>query len=80
MNELAASPTPAEVARRYPMTIVWSDEDGCYVGRCPGLFLGGCHGEDAADVLAELRQIAEDVAGDYLREGRALPEPAGVAA
>jgi hypothetical protein len=29
---------------RYLKLVEWSDEDGCYVGRCPELMLGGVHG------------------------------------
>ena len=31
---------------RYLKLVEWSDEDGCYVGRCPELMLGGVHGSD----------------------------------
>ena len=31
---------------RYLKIVEWSDEDGCYVGTCPGLMLGGVHGDD----------------------------------
>ena len=65
--------TAAEIARRYPKIVVWSDEDGCFLGRRPDLFLGGCHGGDPRNVLSEITQIAEDVVGDHLAEGRPLP-------
>ena len=29
---------------RYVKIVEWSDEDQCFVGSCPGLFYGGCHG------------------------------------
>lgn len=28
----------------YLKIVEWSEEDQCYIGYCPGLFLGGCHG------------------------------------
>lgn len=60
---------------QYEAEVNWSDEDQCYIGRCPDLFCGGCHGDDPEAVLEELRVIIEDVIEDYQREGRALPPP-----
>ena len=31
---------------QYLKIVEWSEEDGCYVGTCPGLMLGGVHGDD----------------------------------
>ena len=31
---------------RYVKIVEWSDADKRYVGSCPGLFYGGCHGQD----------------------------------
>ena len=33
-------------AQKYFKTIEWSEEDNCFVGSCPGLFYGGCFGDD----------------------------------
>lgn len=41
--------------------VEWSEEDQCYVGSCPGLFLGGCHGDDERQVFEELCDIVEEV-------------------
>ncbi len=30
----------------YVKVVASSDEDQCYVARCPGLMLGGVHGSD----------------------------------
>ena len=30
---------------RYVKIVEWSVEDQCYVGSSPGLFYGGCHGD-----------------------------------
>jgi hypothetical protein len=46
---------------RYAKFVAWSDEDQCYIGTCPGLFYGGCHGDDERQVLDELWQIADEV-------------------
>ncbi len=45
---------------RYLKIVEWSDEDRCYVGRCPGLMLGGVHGNDEAKVYRELCQVVEE--------------------
>ena len=60
---------------RYVRLVEWSDEDGCFIGSCPELFYGGCHGQDAKAVFAELCEIIEDTIKVYEREGKALPEP-----
>ncbi len=39
-----------KLAARYPKIVEWSEEDGCFVGRCPLLFDGGVHGNDEASV------------------------------
>src|SRR5579862_2743311 len=31
---------------RYVKIVEWSNEDQCFVGSCPGLLFGGCHGND----------------------------------
>ena len=58
---------------RYVKIIEWSDEDQCFVGSCPGLFYGGCHGVDEKQVFAELYDIVEDVIELYRHDGKPLP-------
>ncbi|MFH1573874.1 MAG: type II toxin-antitoxin system HicB family antitoxin [Acidobacteriota bacterium] len=60
---------------RYVKLIEWSDEDKCFIGSCPELFYGGCHGENAKAVFAELCEIVKDTIDLYEREGRSLPTP-----
>ena len=60
-------------AARYVKIVEWSDEDGCFVGTCPGLMFGGVHGDDEAKVYAELCQAAEEVIELMEREGHRLP-------
>lgn len=60
---------------RYVKVVEWSDEDHCYVGSCPGLFLGGCHGDDERDVFEELCVIVEETIGLYHADGKPLPPP-----
>ena len=48
-----------KLSDRYLKIVEWSEEDGCYVGRCPGLMLGGVHGMDA--LYPPLQQKADEV-------------------
>jgi hypothetical protein len=50
---------------RYVKIVEWSEEDQCYVGSCPGLLLGGCHGDDERTVFEELCEIVEEVVALY---------------
>lgn len=60
---------------RYAKIVEWSDVDGCYVGSSPGLFYGGCHGDDERQVFAELCQIVEETIELYHKDGKPLPPP-----
>ena len=60
---------------KYVKLVEWSDEDRCFVGSCPGLFYGGCHGDDEKAVFAELCQIVEEMVTVYQSEGKPLPAP-----
>lgn len=61
LTETRAYATAKELATAWPRIVVeWSGEDRMYVGRCPDLFLGGCHGTDRRKVLRELRQIVRE--------------------
>jgi len=60
---------------RYLKIIEWSDEDQCYVGTCPELFGGGCHGDDEAKVYKELCGIVDWVIETNKEDGIPLPEP-----
>ncbi len=60
---------------RYVKIIEWSDEDQCFVGSCPRLFYGGCHGNDEKAVFAELCEMVDEVIELYKKEGKPLPPP-----
>jgi predicted RNase H-like HicB family nuclease len=60
---------------RYVKIVEWSDEDKCFVGSCPGLFYGGCHGEDEKAVFAELCEIVDETIALYHQDGKPLPAP-----
>jgi predicted HicB family RNase H-like nuclease len=60
---------------RYLKVIEWSDEDRCFVGRCPGLFFGGVHGNDETEVYRELCQAVEEWIETLSSDRKPLPEP-----
>ncbi len=60
---------------RYIKIVEWSDEDNCYIGTCPELFDGGCHGDDPKAVFAELCEIVDETIEIYLKDGKPLPKP-----
>ncbi len=64
-------------AAHYPKIVEWSEEDGCFVGTCPGLMFGGVHGQDEAKVYAELCQAVEEVIEVLETDGLPLPEALG---
>ncbi len=59
----------------YVKIVEWSDEDQCYVGSCPGLFYGGCHGDNEQEVFSELCNTVEETIEQYQQEGKTLPLP-----
>nr|VFJ94499.1 MAG: hypothetical protein BECKH772A_GA0070896_1007215 [Candidatus Kentron sp. H]VFJ95376.1 MAG: hypothetical protein BECKH772B_GA0070898_1007515 [Candidatus Kentron sp. H]VFK01611.1 MAG: hypothetical protein BECKH772C_GA0070978_1006915 [Candidatus Kentron sp. H] len=60
---------------KYTKIVEWSDRDQCYVGSCPGLFYGGCHGQDEREVFTDLCDIVEDTIFLYKSTGKLLPPP-----
>jgi predicted HicB family RNase H-like nuclease len=49
-----------EQAARYVKYVEWSDEDRCFIGRCPEIFSGAVHGSDEARVYTELCETVEE--------------------
>ena len=47
-------------SEKYLKVVEWSAEDGCFIGRCPELMLGGVHGADERKVFAELCDAIEE--------------------
>lgn len=52
----------------------WSDEDQCFIGRCPALFGGGVHGDDEAKVYKELCETVEEWIELLHQDGTPLPD------
>jgi predicted HicB family RNase H-like nuclease len=60
-------------AARYLKLVEWSDKDRVFVGRCPGLFYGGCHGSDEARVYRRLCKLVEEHVAELIKKREALP-------
>jgi predicted RNase H-like HicB family nuclease len=53
--------------------VEWSDEDQCFVGQCPGVIGPCCHGNDEAEVYAQLCQIVDKWLETLKSDGKPLP-------
>ena len=60
---------------RYVKLVEWSDKDGCFIGSCPELFYGGCHGDNEREVFDELCQIVGETIELYRQDSKTLPSP-----
>jgi len=58
---------------RYIKIVEWSDEDQCFVGSSPGLFYGGCHGDDEKKVFDELCGLVDETIALIHQDGKPLP-------
>jgi len=63
-----------EHAARFAERVELSDEDRCFIGRCPSFFGGGTHANDEARVYLELRALAEEWVELLHKDG--APDPA----
>jgi len=62
-------------SQHYLKIVIWSEEDQCFVGQCPGIIGPCCHGEDEIQVYAELCKIVEEWIEILKQEGESLPQP-----
>ncbi len=62
-----------KISDHYLKIVEWDDEDQCYIGRCPGLMLGGIHGKDEMKVYRELCETAEEWIKIHQVDGLVLP-------
>ena len=60
---------------RYVKIVEWSEEDQCFVGQCPGIIGPCCHGDDEAQVYAEICQIVDEWIAMMKKDGKPLPSP-----
>jgi predicted RNase H-like HicB family nuclease len=66
----------SEMHNEYHFVVNWSEEDQCYTGLCPDLFLGGVRGDNPEKVFNEIRDVAKWVLETYRENGKPLPTPA----
>jgi hypothetical protein len=57
----------------YHRWVAWSEEDQAYIGRCPDLFLGGVHGDDAIKVARALQKVIDEWEDIFKKDRRKLP-------
>lgn len=62
-----------KITDKYHRWVEWSDEDQVYIGRCPDLFLGGCHGDDPLKVAKELQIIIDEWEVIFNQDKRQFP-------
>jgi DNA-binding transcriptional regulator YiaG len=74
MKKLSAKEA-TRLARNYPLSVRWSDEDQVFVGSIPGLMGDCCHGDTPQEVIPQLQDIAEDLVTYLTGKGQLLPEP-----
>lgn len=60
---------------RYVKIVEWSDEDGAFVGHCPGVIGPCCHGDDEVEVYRALCQIVDEWLELTQQDGKPLPPP-----
>ena len=58
---------------RYLKLVEWSEEDKCFVGRVPGLALGGVHGKNEKKVYEKLCDLVEEWIKIHEEDGVRLP-------
>ena len=58
---------------QYLKIVEWSDEEQCYVGRCPELMFGGVHGKNEHKVFAELCSVIDEWITQAEKDGDSLP-------
>lgn len=57
---------------KYVKIVEWSEKDKCFIGSCPGLLYGGCHGDNEQEVFAELCEIVKETIELYKEDRKPL--------
>ncbi len=58
---------------KYLRIVEWSEEDRCYIGRVPGLALGGVHGKNEAKVYEKLSALVDEWIKIHEEDNAPLP-------
>lgn len=59
--------------RQYVKLVEWSEEDQCFIGRVPGLALGGVHGKNEKKVYEKLCVLVDEWIAIHDEEQAPLP-------
>ena len=60
-------------SNQYLKVVEWSEEDQCFIGRVPGLALGGVHGKNEAKVYQQLVTLVDEWIAIHEADGAPLP-------
>lgn len=60
---------------QYIKIVEWSEEDGAFVGQCPGVIGPWCHGADEVQVYRQLCEIVSEWLELPIQDGTPLPPP-----
>jgi len=58
---------------QYLKVVEWSEEDQCFIGRVPGLALGGVHGRNEKKVYEKLCDLVDEWIEIYSADNSPLP-------
>ena len=58
---------------QYLKVVEWSEEDQCFIGRVPGLALGGVHGKNETRVYEKLGKLVDEWIAIHEADGAPLP-------
>ena len=61
--------------KNYLKIVEWSEEDQCYIGRVPGLTLGGVHGKNEVLVYKKLGTLVDEWIKVHEDDNSSLPIP-----
>ncbi len=60
-------------SNQYLKVVEWSEEDQCFIGRVPGLALGGVHGKNEMNVYEKLGTVVDEWIAIHEADGVPLP-------
>jgi len=60
-------------SRQYLKLVEWSEEDQCFIGRVPGLALGGVHGKNEKKVYQDLCDMVNEWIAIHAEDNAPLP-------
>ena len=60
-------------SNQYVKVVEWSEEDNCFIGRVPGLALGGIHGKNEKKVYEKLCDLTDEWIKIHTEDGVPLP-------